>query len=98
MERTRPSTVVGSIFDVATPMFNLSRPTGEWNSFDIMCKGKHLEVVMNGWKIIDIDMSKMTMPIGKFDTPYNDLPLDGYLFLQDHGHEVWYRNILIKKL
>jgi hypothetical protein len=88
----------GSLFDVATPMFNLSRPTGEWNTFDMTCKGKHLEVVMNGWKILDVDLSKMTMPIGKFSTPYNDLPLEGYLFLQDHGHELWYRDILIKKL
>ncbi|MBI4559835.1 MAG: DUF1080 domain-containing protein [Candidatus Hydrogenedentes bacterium] len=88
----------GSLFDVATPMFNVTRPTGEWNSFDITFKGQHLEVVQNGWKVLDVDLSKMTLPIGKFDTPYATLPLDGYLFVQDHHQELWYRNILIKKL
>jgi len=88
----------GSVFDVATPMFNMSLPRGEWNSFDITCKGDSLVVLMNGWKILDIDLSKMTMPIGKFDTPYAELPKKGFLFVQDHGHPVWYRNIFLKKL
>lgn len=88
----------GSIFDVVTPMFNMSRPAGQWNSYDITVKGQHIVVNMNGWKIIDVDLSKMTKPIGKFDTPYAELPLDGYLFVQDHGFELWYRNIVIKKI
>lgn len=88
----------GSLYDVATPMFNMSKPTGEWNSFDITCKGSLLVVVMNGWKIIDTDLAKMTMPIGKFDTPLAQLPQDGHFLLQDHHGEVWYRNMLVKKL
>lgn len=88
----------GSLYDVATPMFSMSRPAGEWNSFDITCQGPHLVVVMNGWKVIDTDLSKMTMPIGKFDTPLAQLPQDGHIVLQDHGGEVWFRNLLVKKL
>ncbi len=88
----------GAIYDVVTPMFEVSRPAGEWNSFDITARGQHIVVVHNGWKVIDVDLSKMTMPIGKFETPYAELPLSGYLFLQDHHHEVWYRNIRIRKL
>jgi hypothetical protein len=53
---------------------------------------------MNGWKIIDTDLSVMTQPIGKFDTPYAKLPLKGYIFLQDHHREVWYRNIFLKRM
>jgi hypothetical protein len=88
----------GAIYDVVTPMFDVTRPPGEWNSYDITMKGSHIVVVHNGWKIIDTDLSQMTMPIGKFDTPYAKLPGKGYLFLQDHHHDVWYRNIYIKKL
>lgn len=86
----------GAIYDVVTPMFNMSRPAGEWNSFDISVIGKQVTVLMNGWKIIDADMSKMTTPLGKFPIAYNDLPLEGNIALQDHGGEVWYRNLCVK--
>ena len=64
----------GALYDVATPMFNMSRPAGEWNSYDMVCGGSHVELVMNGWKVLDVDLSKMTMPIGKFPTPLAELP------------------------
>lgn len=88
----------GAVYDVVTPMFEVTRPPGEWNSYDIEFRGRHLVVVLNGWKIIDTDLGQMTMPIGKFDIPYAELPRQGFLFLQDHHREVWYRNILIRKL
>lgn len=88
----------GAVYDVVTPMFEVTRPAGEWNSFDVVFEGRRLVVVQNGWKVIDTDLSKMTMPIGKFDTPYAELDLKGYLFLQDHHHGVWYRNIRIRRL
>ena len=88
----------GAIYDVTTPMYNMSRPAGEWNSFDITLIGQEVVVRMNGWMIIHTDLSKMTTPIGKFEVAYADLPLEGNLMLQDHGGEVWYRNILIRKL
>lgn len=87
----------GAIYDVVTPMFNMSRPKGEWNSFDITVQDREVTVVMNGWKVIESDFSKMTKPLGKFKIPYADLPLEGALALQDHGGEAWYRNILIRK-
>lgn len=88
----------GSIYDVATPMFNLARPAGEWNSYDITCQGSNVIVVVNGWKVIDVDLSKLTMPVGKFATPLATLPNSGHVLLQDHGGEIWYRNVLVKKL
>jgi hypothetical protein len=86
----------GAIYDVVTPMYNLSRPAGEWNSFDISVKGKQVVVVMNGWKIVDADLGRMTTTLGKFPIAYNDLPLEGNVALQDHGGEVWYRNVVVK--
>ena len=88
----------GAIYDVVTPMFNLARPAGEWNSYDITARGDEVVVVINGWKVIHTDLSKMTEPLGKFSVPYAALPKDGLLMLQDHGGEVWYRNIVLKRL
>ena len=86
----------GAIYDVVTPMFNMSRPAGEWNSYDISVSGLNVVVRMNGWKIIDTDFAQMTSPLGKFEEPYAEIPNQGHLLLQDHGGEVWYRNILVR--
>lgn len=88
----------GALYDVATPMFNMALPQGEWNSYDIRFEGSHLTVVYNGWKVLDLDVSHMTMPIGKFDTPLALMPREGHIILQDHGDEVWFRNLYIRPL
>lgn len=88
----------GSVYDVATPMFNLARPRGEWNSYDITVRGNEVLIEMNGWLVVHADFSKMTKPLGKFSVPYAEMAHEGALALQDHGGEVWYRNIRIRKL
>jgi hypothetical protein len=87
----------GAIYDVVTPMFNLARPAGEWNSYDISVHGTEVKVSMNGWMVIHTDFAKMTKPLGKFKIAYANMPREGVLALQDHGGEVWYRNIVIRK-
>ena len=87
----------GSIYDVVTPMHNLSRPAGEWNSYDITVNGARVTVRMNGWLVIDADFSLMTKPLGKFKVPYAEMPAEGRITLQDHGGEVWYRNIRVRR-
>jgi len=86
----------GAVYDVVTPMFNVTRPAGEWNSFDVEVRGKLLTVAVNGWKVVDTDLGLLKQPVGKFKIPFSQLPLAGHVMLQDHGGEVWFRNILIR--
>lgn len=86
----------GAIYDVVTPMFNVTRPPGQWNSFDVRVEGKLVTVAVNGWKVIDADLGRLTGPVGKFRVPFCELPLRGHVMLQDHGGELWFRNILIR--
>ena len=88
----------GSVFDVLSPMRNMSRPLGEWEEMEITCKGSEFTITHNGFKIIDADFATLTEPIGKFDFPYCEMPKEGYIGLQNHGHELWFRNIEIKRL
>lgn len=87
----------GAIYDVTTPMYNMSKPVGEWNSYDISVRRGEIKVIMNGWLVVHTDLNQMTMRIGKYKAPFAELPKEGYLLLQDHGGEVWYRNIVIRK-
>jgi hypothetical protein len=88
----------GALYDVATPMWNMARPAGEWNSYDITCRGSQLSTVVNGWKVLDIDLSKLADRVGKFPTPLAQLPPRGHILLQDHGAEVWYRCVKVRPL
>ncbi len=88
----------GAIYDVVTPMYNASKPAGEWNDLEITTDGLKVKIVLNGLKVIDTDFAKLTEPIGKFDFPYAEMRPEGYLSLQDHGSKVWYRKIRVKHL
>ena len=87
----------GAIYDVATPMFNMSRPAGEWNSYDISLRGSEVVIFMNGWRVVHVDLDQMETPIGKFDVAYKDIPREGLLMFQDHGGEAWYRNLRVRR-
>ncbi len=86
----------GSIYDVVTPMFNLSRPAGEWNSYDISVHGHDVSIRMNGWLVTQADFELMTTPLGKFKIAYKDMPPLGHVAFQDHGGEAWFRNVRIR--
>ncbi|MCL4218096.1 MAG: DUF1080 domain-containing protein, partial [Candidatus Hydrogenedentes bacterium] len=68
------------------------------NSYDITLRDGRIIIVFNGWKVVDTDFALMTTPLGKFEAPYAQLPEAGSIMLQDHGGEVWYRNLLIRPL
>jgi hypothetical protein len=87
----------GAVYDVLSPMRNASRKTGEWNELEIEMKGRHYVCHLNGFKVVDADFDHFTRPYGKWKMAYKDLPLLGHLGLQNHGGEVWYRNVRIKR-
>jgi len=88
----------GGLYDLISPMFNMALPAGEWNTYDIAFVGSRLTVDVNGWTVIDFDTSALSMPVGKFPKPFAELPKEGHVILQDHGGEVWFRNVMVKPL
>lgn len=95
----------GALYDIVAPLKNAARPAGEWNSLSIYCRDSHLVAFMNGEKIVDVDLSQWTEagknPDGtpnKFKYAYKEMVKPGYIGLQNHGHEVWFRNIKIRPL
>lgn len=95
----------GALYDLSRPKRNAMRPIGEWNQLQLTARGSMIEVVMNGEKVNEIDLSKFTQanrrPDGsehKFDVVYKDHPPLGYIGLQDHGSSCWYKNIKLKPL
>lgn len=95
----------GAIYDLVKPQKNALRPVGEWNHIRITSDRNRLAVELNGEPITRMDLDEWTeknkRPDGtmhKFDVVYKDHPRQGYIGLQDHGSDCWYRNIKLKPL
>jgi len=95
----------GAIYDLSKPTKNTMKPAGEWNHIEITCKGPVITVVLNGEKVNECDLSKFTEPnkrpdgsAHKFDHRFSTHPKKGYIGLQDHGSDCWYKNIKVKRL
>jgi hypothetical protein len=96
----------GAIYGQYPPLFNSSRPPGEWQAYDIAFRrprfdpsGKLLEparitVFLNG-----VLIQNNEEPIGPTSwlkwQPYEDRGASGPIALQDHDHPVRYRNIWV---
>ena len=95
----------GAIYDLVKPTKNAMRPTDQWNHIEITTDRNRISVVLNGEKVTAMNLDQWTTankrPDGsdhKFDVAYKDHPRQGYIGLQDHGSDCWYRNIKLKKL
>jgi hypothetical protein len=95
----------GAIYDLVKPSKNAMLPAGQWNHLQITCDKNRILVDVNDSRVTEMDLDQWTMknrrPDGsehKFDIAYKDHPRQGYIGLQDHGGECWYKNIKLKPL
>ena len=78
-------------------------PQGEWNNSKIVFDNGHVEHWLNGVKLIEYtrnsDMWNALVAYSKYrDWPNFGNAKEGNILLQDHGDEVWFKNVKIKEL
>lgn len=93
----------GDLYDLIKSSSEPVKPVGQWNTAEIICKDGKLEQYLNGVKVVSTtlwdDNWKSLVAGSKFAKWENwGTFKSGKIALQDHGDEVWYKNILIKKL
>ena len=95
----------GAIYDLVRPTKNAMKPVGEWNQIQITSDRNRLEIELNGEKVNRIDFDEWPEPnkrpdgtMHKFDVAYKTHPRQGYIGLQDHGSDCWYKNIKLLPL
>ncbi len=99
----------GAIYGQFPPLVNVSRPPGQWQTYDIIFHGPRfdaggkllrpaiLTVFQNG--VLVQDHAELTGPTeNKVRPPYHPTPDKLPLMLQDHGHPVRYRNIWLREI
>lgn len=92
----------GDLYDLIKSTSEPVKAVGDWNAVEIVCKNGKLTFIMNGVFVVEttlwdanfkalIAKSKFAgwEGFGMFKT--------GKIALQDHGDNVWYRNIMIKE-
>ena len=95
----------GAFYDLVKPTKNPQKPLGEWNHMVITCDKNIITVELNGEKVNRIDLDEWALPNKrpdgsdhKFDYALKDAPRKGYIGLQDHGADCWYKNIKLLPL
>lgn len=93
----------GDLYDLIQSKSEPVKPVGEWNKAEIISQNGKLTLILNGVKVVETvlwnDNFKNLIVGSKFASwPGFGTFKKGRIALQDHGNNVWFRNIVIKEL
>jgi hypothetical protein len=79
------------------------KSVGEWNSSRIVVNANHVEYWLNDAKVVEYELGSEDWQKRKAASKWNEAvgygaAKKGHICLQDHGGEVWFRNIAINQL
>lgn len=92
---------LASLYDILPAGNRNVHPIGEWNQARIVVRGKQVEHWLNGAKVLAYERGGKTFLEHKALSKFKDLAgfgeaVKGHILLQDHGSQVFYRNIKIR--
>ena len=94
-----------SIYDLVAPSKDATNGPGKWDTVEIRCEGPNHHSDGQRRESDDNQLRRVgragKRPDGsqhKFGKAIKDFPRKGYIGLQDHGYDAWYKNIKLKEL
>ncbi len=88
----------GSIYHVVGPSRRATRPAGEWNALTIRARGKHVQVWVNGTRVVDANLDDYLRDPAIAREHTGLKRTTGHIGLQSHTDRVEFRNIQVKEL
>jgi hypothetical protein len=99
------SHLAGSLYDILPALPQNAKPAGEWNTIVIRVKDGKATHTQNGVQVVEYELWtpewKALVAKSKFKDweGFKEGPAgEGYIGLQDHGYNCWFRNIKIREL
>lgn len=96
-----PSHRAGALYDMIAPSTVTVKPAGEWNVSRLVYRGNHGEHWLNGTMVVEFELGTPRMDSLLAKSKYKNIKnfaqrRTGHIVLQDHGEEVYFRNIRIR--
>ena len=92
-----------SLYDMIAPRIEAANPVGEYNKSRIIVNGKRIQHYLNGRLTVDVIVGSPEWEKGFQASKFKDHAefgkiAEGKILVQDHGDEVWLKNMVIREL
>ena len=93
----------GSLYDLIPAKPQNAKPAGEWNAVEVLVYQGTVVHKMNGETVVEYHLGTDEWEEMIENSKFKDFEefgkyREGYIGLQDHGNDVWFRNLKIKEL
>ena len=97
--------LAGSLYDMLPADPKTVKPAGEWNTIVITVRDGKVTHTQNGVKVVEYTLWTPEWDTMVANSKFKTFPgftegisKEGYIGLQDHGYDIWFRNINIREL
>lgn len=95
--------ICGANYAMYPPKVQPFKPVGEWNQAFLVVNGNKVTQILNGEIVVEYEKYSDEWNELRNSGKWSDFPDygkydEGHISLQNHGTQVWYRNVKIKEL